>query len=105
MSLKAPKQTHFPRSILIVILFQTSFDMLATDAESDRVTKELASHLTWAGGWFAFAPIRVGLLAVAALRSLTVSNDVEASKVEQMHIDEGVGLLNLYALATYTNSG
>lgn len=89
----------------LVTLFQTSLDMLATDAESGRVAKELALHLTWAGGWFASAPIRTELLAAAALRSLKVSSDVEGSKVRKTSVEEAVGLLNFYALATSTSNG
>jgi tetratricopeptide (TPR) repeat protein len=89
----------------LVTLFQTSLDMLATDAESNRVAKELALHLIWAGGWFASAPVRVELLAASALRSLKASRNLEGSEVQWRHVDEAVGLLNLYALASSTNNG
>jgi hypothetical protein len=94
----------FSKCPVLATLFQTSFNLLATDARAGEVEKELALHLACVGGWFASSPVRIELLAAAAVCSLQAAGHVEASKAQEL-ATHAVGLLEFYALATSTSNG
>jgi tetratricopeptide (TPR) repeat protein len=95
----------FSKCPVLATLFQTTFDLLATDARAGEVEKELALHLAWVGGWFASSPVRLELVTTAAVCLLQASGHVtEASKAQKLGT-QAVGLLEFYALATSTSNG
>jgi hypothetical protein len=87
----------------IVNLFQASLDMLAADIRATQEEKELARNLLWVAGWFASAPIRTEVLGLAGLISLGAERGSKDSFHER--VQEAVGLLRFYGLATLTTEG